>query len=103
MAVHHWSLCTLARSRNERSDTFACFLWPANTAWAGHIRFKNSTGEWWLGFRRGEDSGFVSKEKQKDACKELGFSLQEVLIAMAISSVFCWGQHAFCLRYSVKV
>lgn len=19
-----------------------------NTAWAGHIRFKNSTGEWWL-------------------------------------------------------
>lgn len=44
-------LCaTLARSRNERPDTFACFLWPAQyrTAWAGHIRFKNSTGEWWL-------------------------------------------------------
>lgn len=42
-------LCaTLARSRNERPDTFACFLWPAHTALAGHIRFKNSTGEWWL-------------------------------------------------------
>lgn len=35
--------------------------------------------------------------------KEQGFSLLEVLIAMAISSVLCWGLHAFCLRYSVKV
>ncbi len=42
-------LCaTLARSRNERPDTFACFLWPAQYRMAGHIRFKNSTGEWWL-------------------------------------------------------
>lgn len=35
--------------------------------------------------------------------KELGFSLLEVLIAMAISSVLLLGQHAFCLRYSVTV
>ncbi len=42
-------LCaTLARSRNERPDTFACFLWPAQYRMGGHIRFKNSTGEWWL-------------------------------------------------------
>lgn len=41
-------LCAaLARSRNERPDTFA-FFGLRNTAWAGHIRFKNSTGEWWL-------------------------------------------------------
>ncbi|MDU1470438.1 MAG: prepilin peptidase-dependent protein, partial [Escherichia coli] len=24
------------------------FFGLRNTAWAGHIRFKNSTGEWWL-------------------------------------------------------
>ncbi|SPX34794.1 Prepilin peptidase dependent protein B [Escherichia coli] len=35
--------------------------------------------------------------------KEQGFSLLEVLIAMAISSVLLLGRHAFCLRYSVKV
>ncbi len=103
MAVHHWSCAALARSRNERPDTFACFLCLRNTAWAGHIRFKNSTGEWGWWFRRGEDSGFVSKEKQKEPVKEQGFSLLEVLIAMAISTYCCWGLHAFCLRYSVKV
>lgn len=42
-------LCaTLARSRNERPDTSLAFFGLRNTAWAGHIRFKNSTGEWWL-------------------------------------------------------
>ncbi len=35
--------------------------------------------------------------------KEQGFSLLEVLIAMAISSVLLLGCNAFCLRYSVKV
>lgn len=35
--------------------------------------------------------------------KEQGFSLLEVLITMAISSVLLLGRHAFCLRYSVKV
>lgn len=39
------------------------FFGLRNTAWAGHIRFKTqrASGGWW--FRRGEDSGFVSKEK----------------------------------------
>ncbi len=97
-------LCaTLARSRNERPDTFACFLWPAQYRMGRAYSLQNSTGEWWLVVSPWEDSGFVSKEKQKDACKELGFSLLEVLIAMAISSVLLLGQHAFCLRYSVKV
>lgn len=42
-------LCaTLARSRNERPDTSLAFFGLRNTAWAGHIGFKNSTGEWWL-------------------------------------------------------
>lgn len=35
--------------------------------------------------------------------KEQGFSLLEVLIAMAISSVLLLGAARFCLRYSVKV
>ena len=55
------------------------FFGLRNTAWAGHIRFKNSTGEWWLG----EDSGFVSKEKQKDACKRARF--------FSAGSVDCYG------------
>ncbi|MCK2145382.1 hypothetical protein MWG58_31650 [Streptomyces sp. WAC00276] len=61
---------------------------------------QRASGGWW--FRRGEDSGFVSKEKQKDACKRARLFLLEVLIAMAISSVLLLGRHAFCLRYSVQ-
>ncbi|MDZ8934444.1 hypothetical protein SM987_19925, partial [Escherichia coli] len=34
-------------------------------------------------FRRGEDSGFVSKEKQKDACKRARF--------FSAGSVDCYG------------
>ncbi len=97
-------LCaTLAEVEMSDPDTFASFFGLRNTAWAGHIRFKTqrASGGWW--FRRGEDSGFVSKEKQKDACKRARFSLLEVLIAMAISSVLLLGAARFRLRYSVKV
>lgn len=71
------------------------FFGLRNTAWAGIFASKTqrASGGWW--FRRGEDSGFVSKEKQKDACKEQGFSLLEVLIAMAISSVLLLGAARF--------
>ena len=48
------------------------FFGLRNTAWAGHIRFKNSTGEWWL-----------------------VVSPLEVLIAMAISSVLLLGAARF--------
>ncbi len=59
------------------------FFGLRNTAWAGHIRFKNSTGEWWLVVSPWEDSGFVSKEKQKDACKRARF--------FSAGSVDCYG------------
>ncbi len=89
-------LCaTLARSRNERPDTFACFLWPAQYRMGRAYSLQNSTGEWWLVVSPWEDSGFVSKEKQKDACKRARFSLLEVLIAMAISSVLLLGAARF--------
>lgn len=78
-------LCaTLARSRNERPDTFACFLWPAQYRMGRAIlasKTQRASGGWW--FRRGEDSGFVSKEKQKDACKRARF--------FSAGSVDCYG------------
>ncbi len=66
-------------------------------------RFKNSTGEWWLVVSPWGRLRFVSKEKQKDACKRARFFSAEVLIAMAISSVLLLGAARFLLRYSVKV
>ena len=57
------SLCAaLARSRNERPDTFACFG-LRNTAWARIFASKTqrASGGWW--FRRGEDSALSAKEK----------------------------------------
>lgn len=78
-------LCaTLARSRNERPDTFACFLWPAQYRMGRAYSLQKLNGRvvgWW--FRRGEDSGFVSKEKQKDACKRARF--------FSAGSVDCYG------------
>ncbi len=42
-------LCaTLARSQMSDLTPSLAFFGLRNTAWAGHIRFKNSTGEWWL-------------------------------------------------------
>ncbi len=94
-------LCaTLARSRNERSDTSLAFFGLRNTAWAGHIRFKTqrASGGWW--FRRGEDSGFVSRRNRRMPVKEQGFSLLEVLMLWRSVAYCCWGLHAFCLRYT---
>lgn len=59
------------------------FFGLRNTAWAGIFASKTqrASGGWW--FRRGEDSGFVSKEKQKDACKRARF--------FSAGSVDCYG------------
>lgn len=59
------------------------FFGLRNTAWPGIFASKTqrASGGWW--FRRGEDSGFVSKEKQKDACKRARF--------FSAGSVDCYG------------
>lgn len=42
-------LCaTLAEVEMSDLTPSLAFFGLRNTAWAGHIRFKNSTGEWWL-------------------------------------------------------
>lgn len=98
-------LCaTLARSRNERPDTFACFLWPTQYRMGRAYSLQKLNGRVVAGgFAVGKTPALSARRNRRMPVKELGFSLLEVLIAMAISSVLLLGQHAFCLRYSVKV
>lgn len=41
-----WFYTALGRRRNGRDNTFTGLFGLRNTAWAGHIRLKNATGEW---------------------------------------------------------
>ncbi len=86
-------LCaTLARSRNERPDTFACFLWPAQYRMGRAYSLQKLNGRVVAGgFAVGKTPALSARRNRRMPVKELGFSLLEVLIAMAISSVLLLG------------
>ncbi|CCJ45405.1 prepilin peptidase dependent protein B, partial [Escherichia coli] len=90
-------LCaTLARSRNERPDTFACFLWPAQYRMGRAYSLQKLNGRVVAGgFAVGKTPALSARRNRRMPVKEQGFSLLEVLIAMAISSVLLLGAARF--------
>lgn len=72
------------------------FFGLRNTAWAGHIRFKKLNGRVVAGgFAVGKTPALSARRNRRMPVKEQGFSLLEVLIAMAISSVLLLGAARF--------
>ena len=70
-------LCAaLARSRNERPDTFACFLWPA-IPWPLQKLNGRVVAS---GFAVGKTPALSARRNRRMPVKEQGFSLLEVLI-----------------------
>ncbi len=68
-------LCAaLARSRNERPDTFACFFGLRNTAWAGHISLQKLNGRVVAsGFAVGKTPALSARRNRRMPVKEQGF------------------------------
>ena len=73
-------LCaTLARSRNERPDTFACFLWPAQYRMGRAYSLQKLNGRVVAGgFAVGKTPALSARRNRRMPVKEQGFSLLEV-------------------------
>ena len=75
---------TLARSRNERPDTFACFLWPAQYRMGRAYSLQKLNGRVVAsGFAVGKTPALSARRNRRMPVKEQGFSLLE--------SVDCYG------------
>lgn len=73
-------LCaTLARSRNERPDTFACFLWPAQYRMGRAYSLQKLNGRVVAGgFAVGKTPALSARRNRRMPVKEQGFSAGSV-------------------------
>lgn len=87
-------LCAaLARSRNERPDTFACFLWPAQYRMGRAYSLQKLNGRVVAsGFAVGKTPALSARRNRRMPVKEQGFfSAGSVGLLWRSVAYCCWG------------